>query len=579
MAYIIPGISGISQTATPGLQQSAPLLNKYSPRLFGSPPQLTSLNDMRLMSAEPNSGHDGPVGDFYLRHVLRDAQVANFVVGRAMFTGGMSSIANAIRMVAQYNYALSKYGAVTGSESGISNGNSAQSAAEQEQWIQAYKDALVNDSGVYETAKASTVAGLRVTDLDEDTEVLNDPTISSYINSSLGSYLGGRLLAPVLTSLSVQQPFYTFESDWNTYINNVKMMINSAIVMLGLQESCVRIGDRLMNIAPNNTEANDEDDVWANYRYVTPSKNLGSAVALDTQNGDTSQYVSFMIDPKGIQESYTNEAGPSMIYSSVLQTGEEYGNEIAFITSSSQGALGAADKIINLADNAVTAAEAVMSQLGSAGRFTAGIASSMLRSFKGDHTIYPKIFKRHTANGSEIALTVKLRASGGDPYSYLTEILVPMFFALGMVLPKMSKNSGASYSYPPIIQCNIPGIWGTRLGLITGLTISKNSDGNDVSVYGYPLSVDMTISVTDLQNVLMTSPMDKMSIMLNNHTMFDYIAQCCGVDKYRVNGSIRLVTRAILAASDGKNLLHHIGTALESDFFDAANRFLGTSRM
>ena len=154
-----------------------------------------------------------------------------------------------------------------------------------------------------------------------------------------------------------------------------------------------------------------------------------------------------------------------------------------------------------------------------------------------------------------------------------------MFFALGMVLPKMSKNSGASYSYPPIVQCNIPGIWGTRLGMVTGLTISKNPDGNDVSVYGYPSSVDLTISVTDLQHVLMTSPMNKMSIMLNNHSMFDYIAQCCGVDKYRVNGSMRLVTKAILAASDGKNLLYHIGQSLTSDFYDWANRFLGTSRM
>lgn len=579
MAYIIPGIGGTTQTNTPGLQQSAPLLNKYSPRLFGSPPQLTSLNDMRLMSSEPGSKNEGPVGDFYLRHVLRDAQVVNFVVGRAMFTGGMSSIGNALRMIYQYKKALSDYGKTADSESGLNNGNSAQSAAEQESWMQTYQKAIVDDTGTYETAKASSVAGIRVDDIDPDAEVLNSPTIASYISESLSGYLNANLVAPLLTSLSVQQPFYTFESDWNSYINNVKMMINSAVVMLGLQSACVRIGNQLLAIAPSASEASDNDDVWANYRFVTPCKSLGSAQELDSQNGDTSQYISFMIDPKSIQESYNNQVQESMIYSSVINTGESYGNEIAFITSSSQGAVGAADKIINLADNAVTAAESIMSQLGSAGRFTAGIASSMLRSFKGDHTIYPLIFQKHTSNGSEIALTVKLRASGGDPYSYLTEILVPMFFALGMVLPKMSKNSGASYCYPPIIQCNIPGLWGTRLGMVTGLTISKNPDGNDVSVYGYPLSVDMTISVTDLQHCLMTSPMDKTSIMLNNHTMFDYIAQCCGVDKYRVNGSMRLVTKAILAASNGKNLLHHIGTALSSDFWDSANRFLGTSRM
>lgn len=574
MAYIIPGVSGTIESATPQLHQSAPLLNKYSPRLFGSPPQLTSLNDMRLMSSESGS-IEGPVGDFYLRHILRDAQVANFVIGRAMFTGGMSSIANVIRMVGQYKHALSKYGA---SSDSITGGNGAQGQAENEGWIEAYKNALTNDSGTYETAKASTVAGINVNDVGEDTDVINDPQISDYINSSLGSMFGGNIVAPLLTSLSVQQPFYTFQSDWNSYINNVKMMINTAIIMLGLQDAPVRIGDRLYNIAPNESESGSENDVWANYRYVTPSSGLGAAQELDAQNGDVSQYVSFMIDPKSIQESYSNETGESKIYS-IANSGNEIGREIAFITNSASGVVGAADKILEFADDAVSAAESVMSQLGTAGRFTAGIASSMFRSYKGDHTVYPQIFTGHTSNGSEIALTVKLRASGGDPYSYLTEILVPMFFALGMVLPAMSKNSGASYSYPPLIQCNIPGIWGTRLGIVSGLTIAKNPDGNDVSVYGYPLSVDLTISVKDLQHTLMTSPMNKTSIMLNNHSMFDYIAQCCSVDKYRMNGSMRLVTKAMLAATNGKNLAYHIGQSLQSDFFDWANRFLGTSRM
>jgi hypothetical protein len=115
--------------------------------------------------------------------------------------------------------------------------------------------------------------------------------------------------------------------------------------------------------------------------------------------------------------------------------------------------------------------------------------------------------------------------------------------------------------------------------MIENVEITKNPDSNDFSINGYPLAVDVSMRVVDLTHCMVTSPMNNAALFINNHTMFDYIAQCCGVDKYRVNGSIRLVTKAILAASDGKNLLHHIGTALESDFFDAANRFLGTSRM
>lgn len=570
MGFLIPGVAGTVGTNQPTAQQASPLLHCYSPRLFGSPPQLTSLNDIRSMSA--SGGSEGPVGDYYLTKILRDAQVANFVVGKALFTGGMSSVANAIRVAAQYQHALSKYG---NSGTQLGSGNAAADAQSQD-FRQAYENALTNDDGKYETAKAGTLAGILTSEVDADTEVLNNSTITSMINSSFGGWLGGRLAAPVLTSLSVQQPFYTFESDWNTYINTVKMMISAAVVMLGLQDASVRIGDKLFSISPS-TKVDASSDAWANYRYITPTSGLGVANELDAQNGDTSQYVSFMIDPKGISESYENNVGQSKIEQAVVNMGSEWGNEIAFITSSTASSVD--DAVLKLADDAVSAAESIMSNLGTAGRFTASLASSMFRSFKGDHTIYPLIFQSHSSNASAMSLNVKLRASGGDPYSYLTEILVPMFFALGMVLPQMSKNSGASYSYPPLVQCNIPGIWGTRLGMVTGLTITKNSEGNDVSVYGYPTSVDMTISVTDLQHTMMTSPLNKLSVMLNNHTMFDYIAQCCAVDKYRMNGSMRLITKSILAASDGANLGYNVGAALKSDFFAAANKFLGTGRM
>lgn len=571
MGFLIPGVAGTVDTDQPKAQQASPLLHCYSPRLFGAPPQLTSLQDIRSMSA--SGGSEGPVGDFYLTKVLRDAQVANFVVGKALFTGGMSSIANAIRMFGQYQHALSKY-ANSGTQLG--NGTAAQAAQDQD-WMTAYQNAMTNDDGKYETAAASTFGNRIVQDdVDADTQILSNSTIESMVSSSFGAWLGGKLAAPILTSLSVQQPFYTFESDWNTYINSVKMMISAATVMLGLQDSCVRIGDNMFSISPS-TKVSAETDAWANYRYITPTAGLGVANELDSQNGQTSQYVSFMVDPKGITESYENQVGQSKIEQAVVNMGSEWGNEIAFITSSTASSVD--DAVLKLADDAVTAAEAIMSNLGTAGRFTASLASSMFRSFKGDHTIYPLIFQSHSSNGQAMSLTVKLRSTGGDPYSYLTDILVPMFFALGMVLPAMSKNSGASYSYPPLVQCNIPGVWGTRLGMVTGLSITKNAEGSDVSVFGYPTSVDMTITVTDLQHCMMSSPLNKLSVMLNNHTMFDYIAQCCAVDKYRMNGSMRLITKAILAASDGANLGYNVGAALKSDFFSAANKFLGTGRM
>ena len=104
--YVLPGAGGqVSNDGDPS--QTAPLLHYYSPRLFGAPPQLTNQCDMRILSSDGTN--PGPVGDFYLTKILQDANIANFVVGRARFIGGMSSTANIIREAYYYGKALSKY--------------------------------------------------------------------------------------------------------------------------------------------------------------------------------------------------------------------------------------------------------------------------------------------------------------------------------------------------------------------------------------------------------------------------------------------------------------------------------------
>lgn len=576
--YFLPGIGGQIENPGSSPYQSSPLLNTYSPRLFGAPPQLTHINDMRLMSANPEQDNTpGPVGDFYLTKILQDAQIANFVVGKALFTGGMSSIANIIRIASQYGYAMSKYD-VFDSYGNSASGSSTATDVMKEANIDTYNRAVSEDTGWTEMKRASELGMADYLDGDYMVADLNSLGSAKSVIGDLSNLLlsGGKLLAPLLTSLSVQQPFYTFESDWYSYINNVKMMINTAVIMLGLQNACVRIGDFFYPIGMN-VNVKKDNDVWSNYRFITANKGLGDVTALDTQSGDTSQYVSFMVEPTSSNESFTNNIGDSQIYGTVLNKGSSIGSEIAFLTNSSGNAID--DAIINLADGAVGVAEKVLSALtAGTGRFTAAVAGSMARSFLGDHTIYPQIFQSHSAT-SEMTLKVKLSASAGDPYSYLIDILVPYFFILGMALPELSKNNASAYCFPPLIQCNIPGLWGTRLGMIKSVSVTKNPSGKDLSVHGYPLSMDVSITIADLQHVLMTSGMNKISTFLNNNTMFDYIAQCAGVDKYRVNGSIRLVSKLALAASVANNMFNHIGDSILNDATSWANRKSGTYRL
>lgn len=556
-SYFLPSVGG-QLSSDPGSTpyQSSPLLNTYSPRLFGAPPQLTNKCDMRLMSSLSGSSTPGPVGDFYLTKILRNAQVANFCVGRALFTGGSGSIPNMIRTAAQYGYAMSKYNIFDSSGSAAS-GTSAAQAVVSEYNMNTYNSAMNSDDGTLgeESSLKSSASGIF-------------SSVASLISNASG------LLAPMLDASLQSQAFYTFESDWYTYINNVKMMINTAVIMLGLQSACVRIGDKFYPIGMKVNVTKDTD-VWSNYRFITPSSGLGDVTAIDTQTGDTSQYVSFMIDPSGMTEDFKNNTGESQIYSSVINQGGSIGNEIAFITNSSSNKVD--DAVIKLTGNAVSAAEAVLSSMtAGAGRFTAAIAGSMARSYTGDHNIYPKVFQ-DSSSTSSFTIKTKFTATSGDPYAYLTDMLVPYFFVLGMALPKMSNNGPSAYAFPPLVQCNIPGMWGTRLGMITSVTVDK--DASDISVNGYPLSMTVSITIEDLQHSLVTSPMNQISTFLNNSTMFDYIAQCSGVDKYRLNGAIRLVSKLALAGSATKNLFNNVGDAILNDFASFANRLTGSSKL
>jgi len=555
--FYLPSVGGqVEETNDKSPEQSSPLLQSYSPRLIGAPPQLSHLCDMRLMSSDGSK--PGAVGDFYLSEILRDSQIANIMVGKALFVGGMSTFGEALRNVVKYGIAFSKY-SIYGTSGNVQTGATSQqiSAAISEERI---KEVMENDTTM--TAVKDEATGETTYTFGE-----NESQLESSMKGIFGS-MASAVVTPLLQSMKVQQPYYVFESDWSSYINNVKMMINTGVIMLGLQKACVRIGDEYLPIGMDTTH-NSKNDAWAKYRFITPTEGVnsgsGTVNKLDTFTGETSQYISVMVEPGGISESYENLTGESQIYANVIKQGEAMGNEIAFLTGASQNRLD--DAVISLAGNASAAAEAVVSNLTlGAGKFTAAVAGSMARSFMGDHTIYPEIFQKHNSNKSGITLKTHLVSQGGDPYSFLIDCYVPLCFLLCTALPAMSKNSSAAYAYPPLVQCAVPGVFGTRLGIVSSIQVSKNVDGKSMSINGFPTSIDVTLTIRDLENVLVTSPMNEPARFINNNTMFDYIAQTCGCDKYKPNGALRLVSKLALTASASNDVIYNLGTAMANDF-------------
>ena len=606
------------------VEQSAPLLNTYSPRLYGAPPQLTSLCDMRIRSSD--GVNPGPVGDFYLEKVLQPAMVANIVVGRALFTGGHVPWYQVLVKAIQYAEALKRYDifdrgdnkVISPRDGGVAD-KIIKYATSKDVYDAAFEEQNSSDFSVIdaETAGIDDVSGETVVvnmydtgnakalmsyfdaifasaNPDEvDVSIIEDETtkdedgnnpkkkgfLTRIWEAATGINTGGGfsgLSTIMLSSLSVQQPFYTFESDWYTYANNLKMMMNTATIMLGLQQACVRIGDAFYPIGMDVSLRKDTD-IWSMYRYITASSGLGVVTALDTMNGDTTQYLSYMIEPNSITESYTNNTEKSKLYSSVLAMGDDTGSEIAFLTNSSPNVLD--DAVINMMKEVTNFASGVLSNLTfGVGRFTAAVASGASRSFVGDHTVYPEIFKSHESH-QEFSISVTYTARDGSPYSQLTDILLPLFSNLCLSLPQLSNNTAAAYTFPPLVQINVPGLFGSRLAILQTLTVVKNPGNEPTCVNGYPSAIKVTMVFKDLEHKLYTSPMNKRSVMLNNNSMYDYIAQCAGVDRYRINSAARLVTKLALSASSVRNTFYDLGSAGLNDVITTVNRITGLSRV
>jgi hypothetical protein len=72
--------------------------------------------------------------------------------------------------------------------------------------------------------------------------------------------------------------------------------------------------------------------------------------------------------------------------------------------------------------------------------------------------------------------------------------------------------------------------------------------------------------------------MNEPAYFLNNQTMFDYIAQSTGVDKYRSNSAARIVTRLALAASYGTNIFYNIGSSVANDLTTLVNKHTRVSQ-
>ena len=343
--------------------------------------------------------------------------------------------------------------------------------------------------------------------------------------------------------------YYDFASDYSNYITYVNLMCRVAAVYLNIDEE----------YGPDGTTFYRNYN-WANYQsfnnYSAPisddnilkvienfTEKLAEKVATlsnDLFVGERS-YVNFYIDPStSVNESLSNTTQKSQL-EGAFDSVEGIVKEASMLLNSISSAGESMQQFMTSAGEAV---------LGLADTVTLGLFKNMLglaekEVLHGANLIYPEIWTDSEYSKS-YSIQINLVSPYGTKEAVYLNVLVPMFHALCLALPRQS--SANSFSSPFIIRGFSKGRFSIDMGMVESITIDKGPE-NTWTVEGLPTQVKITLNIKDLYSQLMMSPSNKPSLFFSNQGLMDYLGCVCGIDLSTPNIVLKFRTIQALLSS------------------------------
>lgn len=374
------------------------------------------------------------------------------------------------------------------------------------------------------------------------------PAYSKHNKEIFGSLMAdpsGQSALKELISEEAGSRYYDFASDYNAYMNYVNLMCRTAAVFLD-------IGDKK---GPGGKKTYKTYD-WRNYHYIdgydsayndknsvlTDDKNFFEKVIDDVTIGQRC-YVNFYIDPNSsVNESISNTTQTSQL-------------EGAF--DSLEGIIKEADMLVRsvgdqggMLQNIFDKAESTLTGLLNTASFgffkdLLGLGEEVLH---GSNLIYPEIWTDSDYSKS-FSIQINLSSPYGSKEAIYLNILVPMFHALCLALPRQSSEN--SFNSPFLIRGYTQGWFSIDMGMVDNITIDKGPE-QSWSVEGLPTQVKITLNIKELYNNLMMSPSTKPSYFFANQGLIDYLGVTCGVDMALPNVYFKLkVAQSLLTSYVG----------------------------
>ena len=146
----------------------------------------------------------------------------------------------------------------------------------------------------------------------------------------------------------------------------------------------------------------------------------------------------------------------------------------------------------------------------------------------GGNLIFPEIWQ-DSQYKKTYDIGMKLYSPYGDPLSIYNNIYHPLLCILALTLPRSLNKQG--YASPFLIKVFSKGWFSCDMGMIESISINKGgSSGKEWTDYGYPLAVDVTISIKDLYPTIMQTLGKASDIYSFNTGMTEFLETLSAVE-------------------------------------------------
>lgn len=306
---------------------------------------------------------------------------------------------------------------------------------------------------------------------------------------------------------------YSFESCYSDYYSYVNPMCQRMSRYLGIHDKRLD-GKKLSSYE------------WEDYtnsafkNFISSKENIAFYIDSDTQ----------------ISESFSNSTSESSLASNINSLSDT-ARELQFMLGGYSG--------FDVESLSESASESINEWVEN---FTGILPTKLINNVKsgfksvlnGGKMVFPEIWSDSSFSRS-YRISIKLRTPDADNLSWFMNIGVPMIHLICLVAPhQLGPNAIQS---PFLVRGWYKGFFNCDMGIITDMEISKGDKGR-WTLDGLPTEVDISFTMKDLYQLLsITSDKDKISDLLSNTAMLDYIANMCGINVYKpdIERAIELV--------------------------------------